>query len=109
MDNPTASYFITTPYVDAYERDYDSSISGGKPKITFHHFELAMKAQAYQWGEMGVGRAFITGKTPATRNSRFVLAFGTWNGKSYLALARLGSSYDVDVVEGESNPEWDVT
>jgi hypothetical protein len=106
-----APYFITTPYIDAYEHDY-RPVAGlsGKPMLTFEQFELRMKAQAYSWGEQGIGRALLSGVEPAMHDGRYVLAFGTWDGKSYLAVSGNGGTmYDSEVVEGESEPEWNVT
>lgn len=97
------SYFVSTPYIDAYDHDYPPS----KPQIDYEAFVQKMKGQAYAWGEQGVGRAVIDGLVPATHGDSHVLAFGTHGAKKYVAVA---TPSGVSVVEVAEIPnEWDVT
>jgi hypothetical protein len=99
------SYFISTPYVDAYSHDWEPD----HPKLTYDEFVKAMQRQAYQWGEMGIGRAAIDGRGIPMHGGEYVLAFGTHGGKKYLATAT-GQRFEPRVVEVSDIPnEWDAT
>lgn len=108
----TASYFITTPYIDAYDHDYEGVsslgqlVTHGRPKVTFEEFKQKMRAQASSWGEASVGRTMLDGKTPAQVHDLWVLAMGRWDGKPYVMLAN-GDEYELE--EYDYPYEWDVT
>lgn len=112
-----ASYFITTPYIDAYRRDWDLT----HPPIPFETFEYYMKQQAREWGEQGLGRALLnrealpTYDDPEASHERYVLAFGEWDEEWYVAVEEkdeLGN-HNVKVIKQADDwsiPEgWDVT
>lgn len=105
------AYFISTPYVDAYQHDWDDPDPGyGRPKVDFAQFAKQMSDQAAAWGEQGIGRASLSGYDLPMHDGRHVLAFGTHGDKKYVAVPRAGSVYEVDVIEVDAlSDEWDVT
>jgi hypothetical protein len=99
------SYFISTPYVDAYSHDWEPD----RPKLDYEAFVSAMRSQAYMWGEQGIGRAAIYGHGIPMHDDEYVLAFGTHGGKKYVATAT-AQRYEPKIVEVIDLPnQWDVT
>jgi hypothetical protein len=99
------SYFISTPYVDAYSHDWEPD----SPKLDYEAFASAMVSQAYQWGETGIGRAVMDGSEIPMHEGEYVLAFGTHGGKKYVATATK-QRFQPNIVEVSYLPnEWDVT
>ncbi len=103
------SYFISTPYIDAYQHDWEASQN--RPKLNYDNFALAMERQASEWGEMGVGRTYLRGYDAAMFDGRYVLAFGVLGEKRYVAVPKQGAwGYDIVAVGDWQWPqEWDVT
>lgn len=98
------SYFISTPYIDAYEHDWEPE----SPKVDLATFTKRMVSQAYSWGETAVGRATLTALRPAMHDGAYVLAFGVHGDQKYVAVSRPGDR--VEVVAVDSYPdEWNVT
>lgn len=103
-----ASYFISTPYIDAYEHDFEPT----HPRLDYAAFCSRMNAQSLMWGEQGLGRALRMGKEPPMYDGRYVLAFGSHDSKKYVALSPSnGEDLGIaNIVEIDSIPEgWDVT
>lgn len=103
------SFFISTPYIDAYQHDWDD-VDGSQrvPKVDYAGFVELMQSQAMNWGEQGVGRAALEGREPPMHDERYVLAWGTHGDKSYVAVP--GPNWRCDVVEVSKIPhEWNVT
>lgn len=101
------SYFISSPYIDAYKQSWEPS----HPKISFVEFERKMQLQAWDWGEQSVGRATISALEPAMDGEDYVLAFGQFGDKKYVAISSDESEPGcIKVIEvGHIPDEWNVT
>lgn len=99
------SYFITTPYIDAYEHDWLPE----HPKIDKATFAKKMERQAYEWGEQSIGRALLAGSIPAMYDGRYVLAIGVLDDEKWFAVQDKPGSWRVEIVKGDWDVEWDVT
>jgi hypothetical protein len=103
MDQPKmkqiASYFTTTPYVDAYLRG----------EGTYGEFLDKLRDQAYSWGEQGLGTALVKGEqVPETDEGVYVLAIGSFADTKYAIVQKAGTD-TVDLVEFDWPYDWDIT
>lgn len=95
-------WFITTPYIDAYE----TPGVWGSPEgaIDFDKFKSMMASQASQWGEQSVGHQVMFRKPPAVLGEgRYVLAMGWWGTDHFVYVD--GGVEPIDKYPSE----WDVT
>ena len=100
------SYFVTTPYIDAYEHDWEPE----KPKIDLAAFAKKLEAQAADWGENGIGRAYLNGNEPPMYDGRYVLAIGIFGSdEKWIAVQRERGTWRVEIVKADWPVEWDVT
>ena len=100
------TYFVTTPYIDAYEHDWGPE----HPKVDFPGFVKKMTRQAYGWGEQGIGRALVKGNSAPEYDGRLVLAIGIFGDEDkYVAVQRDRGTATVEVVAADWPVEWDVT
>lgn len=112
MDKYLNWWFITTPYVDAYEHAHWENFGYHSP-ISYEEFRAKMFRQASSWGETGIGSAVLRGNDVArTDEGNPVLAIGTWDNKSWVIIPTPGSKwYEVEynLVEFAWPQEWNVT
>jgi hypothetical protein len=99
-------YFISTPYIDAYQT---SERYNGFTLIDFDEFHKKMESQCYSWGEQGLGRALLLGKEIPKCGDHYVLAFGRFGEKYYMMVTFQPYEDDLLIVEGFWDLEWDVT
>lgn len=114
MSVTTAAFFVTTPYIDAYETSNKFDVASSSIVMryaSFEEFHKMMSSQASFWGEHGLGRALIEGHDLPEADGGLVLAIGIWNGTSYAFVATPGPGwYDTRrMIEFNYPVEWNVT
>lgn len=98
-------YFISTPYIDAYQT---SDRYSGFTLIDFDDFVSKMLNQCWDWGEKGIGRALLTNKNLPMHEDHYVLAFGWFGSKNYV-MVYLPADDDHLIVEADWDKTWNVT
>ncbi len=101
----SGSWFITTPYVDAYETPWvvNWRAVDEPEEITFAEFEERMRGQAARWGGESMLRVAQSGLRAALHDEQPVLAMGIYGVQRYVY-----TTAGLDVVS--EYPSWcDVT
>jgi hypothetical protein len=107
-------YFITSPYIDAYDVSY-GTMSALHPAVDFEEFQRRMRIQAHNWGPESIGRTILKGLKPAEYvhgpplSIEWVLAFGTFGTQHYIAVQRDDEIVTIEVEDKCIGEEWNVT